>query len=196
RLEVDGNIKLLYASGKGLLIGNETFSDANPIAGPWLFCDDNSGTAFQGSCGFRIGPSADVNDFFSFGYAPGQSAKIYARSITTTNPAETRSDVRLKKDIATINDVLRGLMSIRGASYTRTDAKGSEIDRRELGVIAQEVETAFPDLVHIDPVSGYKTVNYDGFVGVFIEAIKEQQAEIDDLQKQIDELKAQVEGLK
>jgi hypothetical protein len=45
-----------------------------------------------------------------------------------------------------------------------------------VGVIAQEIEKVFPELVQgEDP----KTVNYNGLVGLLIECIKEQQVEID-----------------
>ena len=53
--------------------------------------------------------------------------------------------------------------------------KGSDI-----GVIAQEIEEVLPEVVQTRE-SGYKAVNYDKIVPLLIEAIKEQQKQINDL---------------
>ena len=58
----------------------------------------------------------------------------------------------------------------------------------QIGVIAQEIETVLPGVVRED-MDGNKAVNYDEITPVLIEAIKEQQ-------KQIEELKAEIEKLK
>ena len=47
-------------------------------------------------------------------------------------------------------------------------------------MIAQDVEKEFPELVHTDE---FKSVNYNGLVGVLIEAIKELKAEVEELKK-------------
>jgi len=56
-----------------------------------------------------------------------------------------------------------------------------------MGVIAQEVEQYFPEVVHTTE-NGIKTVNYGAMAGAFIESFKDQQ-------RQIDELKALVQKL-
>ena len=68
---------------------------------------------------------------------------------------------------------------MRGVTYTRNDLEDREV--RHTGVIAQEVEQVLPEAVR-EGING-KTVAYGNMVGLLIEAIKEQQ-------KQIDELKA------
>jgi hypothetical protein len=50
-----------------------------------------------------------------------------------------------------------------------------------MGVIAQEVEAVFPELVHTDE-RGVKMVSYNGLVGVLIEAVKELDARLEDLE--------------
>ena len=72
---------------------------------------------------------------------------------------------------------------MRGVTY-----KFKEKEETEVGVIAQEVEKILPEVV-IDASDGYKAVKYQNMVGLLIEAIKEQQ-------EQINELKATVEKLK
>jgi len=64
-------------------------------------------------------------------------------------------------------------MSMRGVSFTKQAERG-------IGVIAQEVEKVLPEVVH---EGEYKSVAYGNMVGVLIEAIKEQQKQIDELKK-------------
>jgi hypothetical protein len=88
------------------------------------------------------------------------------------------SDERLKSNIQTIENAVDTVKALRGVTFEK-DGKAS------LGVIAQEVQKVLPELVHEG--DEYLSVAYGNMVGVLIEAIKEQQA-------QIDELKAKLEG--
>jgi hypothetical protein len=55
-------------------------------------------------------------------------------------------------------------------------------NRPSVGVIAQDVEKVFPELVNSsDP----KTVNYDGLIGLLIEAVKELSEEVEELKEQL-----------
>ena len=111
--------------------------------------------------------------------------------INTTLPTETldvsgnikavdfnaTSDENLKTNIRTIEDPLAKVVQIRGVNF---DWK--ETQRPSLGVIAQEVEKVLPELV---TDNGTKTVNYNGLIGLLIEAVKAQQEEIDILKSKI-----------
>ncbi|MBR5958036.1 MAG: tail fiber domain-containing protein [Salinivirgaceae bacterium] len=115
----------------------------------------------------------------------------------------------------TIDGALDKVLKLRGVSYywknkeelksmPNTTAKNPEDEetlcydfddsKKQLGVIAQEVEEIMPELVSTD-ANGYKSVDYTKFTPILIEAMKEQQAIIDNQQKQIDELKRLVEQL-
>ena len=59
-------------------------------------------------------------------------------------------------------------------------------DDRQIGVIAQEVEKIIPEVVHGDET---KSVTYGNLVALLIEAIKEQNVEINNMKKGIEELK-------
>ena len=61
---------------------------------------------------------------------------------------------------------------------------------KDIGVIAQEVEKIIPEVVGENP-DGYKGVSYGNIVGLLIEAIKEQQEQINQLSKEISELKGE-----
>ena len=94
-------------------------------------------------------------------------------TITAGGDITAFSDERLKSDIQTIDNALDKVMNMRGVSYTKQAEKG-------IGVIAQEIEKVLPEVV---TDGEYKSVAYGNIVGVLIEAIKEQQKQIDELKK-------------
>jgi len=91
----------------------------------------------------------------------------------SANEVTATSDERLKSDIKTIDNALDKVMNMRGVSYIKQAEKG-------IGVIAQEVEKILPEVV---TDGEYKSVAYGNMVGILIEAIKEQQKQIDELKK-------------
>jgi hypothetical protein len=116
----------------------------------------------------------------------------------------TVSDKRLKSNIQPISSPLDRLMLINGRRYVlTTTAKpyGEEVSPRtteQYGVIAQEVEAVFPEMVSQKAVLNnagdntvYKTVNYDQLIPVLIEAVKELNLKVEDLEEQIEQLKQQ-----
>lgn len=99
------------------------------------------------------------------------------------------SDIRLKNNITPISGSLEKLGKINGVSFewnSLSNASGA----KGLGVIAQDVETVFPELVVDAPNTGYKTLNYDGLIAPLIEAVKELKAENDSLKARIEVLEA------
>jgi len=103
--------------------------------------------------------------------------------LTASNDVIAFSDERVKENIETIDNALDKVLSMRGVSYNRTDQDDKS---KKVGVIAQEIEKVLPEVVTEDG-EGMKGVAYGNIVGVLIEAIKEQQ-------KQIDELKSRLDG--
>ena len=90
------------------------------------------------------------------------------------------SDIRLKTNIKPIDDPLAKVIQIEGVSFN-----WKQDNRPALGVIADQVEKILPQLVHGDDP---KTVNYNGLIGLLIEAVKEQQTQIDSLKERISKL--------
>jgi hypothetical protein len=99
----------------------------------------------------------------------------------TVNAANfnTTSDATLKTNVETLSGSLDAVTSLRGVSFDWLENGGSEI-----GVIAQEVEAVLPDVVSTND-QGIKSVKYGNMVAVLIEAIKEQQEQIDELKAQL-----------
>jgi hypothetical protein len=123
------------------------------------------------------------------------------------------SDGRVKKNVETLHGALDLVMQLRGVSYQyNTEEYGKYVgtsDRTFTGFIAQEVEKVVPTavadkyIVTTTDANGMsmdmqsverqmvKVVDYVSLVPVLVEAMKEQQAEIQRLQKKIEELEAQ-----
>jgi len=117
--------------------------------------------------------------------------KLYVNGSAYSTGSWGISDVRLKTNISRLNDVLEKIQHIRGVSFewrSRQSSGKSLPKDRQIGLIAQEVEKEFPELVHTDN-DGYKALAYDKVSAVLIEAIKEQQSQIDELKTEIHRLK-------
>jgi hypothetical protein len=96
------------------------------------------------------------------------------------------SDERLKQNIKPINSTLSDLKKLNAYTYYWKDE--SRDQDMQIGLLAQEVEKVFPQLVKKDE-AGLLGVNYNGFAPLLIKGMQEQQRMIEDLKKQIDELR-------
>lgn len=102
-------------------------------------------------------------------------------SIYTEYDIAAYSDARVKEDVITISGALDKVISMRGVTYKRI---GLDSDKRFMGVIAQEVLPHAPEVVHEDE-DGMYSVSYQNMVGLLIEAMKEQQQQIEELKQQL-----------
>jgi len=83
------------------------------------------------------------------------------------------SDVRLKQNIVTIPDALERVLALRGVNFKWKDSH-LDGDNLQMGLIAQEVEKVFPEVVHTaNDKMGTKAVEYEHLVGALVEAMKE-----------------------
>jgi hypothetical protein len=98
--------------------------------------------------------------------------------LTAGGNITANSDLNLKKDITTITDALQKVRDMRGVSFY-----WKESGRKCIGVIAQEVEMVLPELVN--ETDGLRSVAYGNIIGLLIEAIKEQQLQIDELKRRM-----------
>jgi trimeric autotransporter adhesin len=110
------------------------------------------------------------------------------------------SDARMKKDVITLSDridVLEALSKLRGVmfSWDRTNPKATNMPAgEEMGMIAQEVEEVFPQIVHTDS-GGYKSLDYPKLVAFLIEVNKSQQNEINKLNAMMEEFNRRLSAL-
>lgn len=92
------------------------------------------------------------------------------------------SDRRLKKSIRKIENCLEKLSAINGIRFQWEEKADPE--PTEIGLLADDVEKVFPELVETGP-DGMKALNYSGLIGPIVEAIKEQQAQIEALKAEL-----------
>jgi heme exporter protein D len=94
------------------------------------------------------------------------------------------SDARLKQDIVPLTNSLQKIMQLNGYSY-RFKTKAT-VEQKEIGVLAQEVKKVLPEAVYEDD-KGMYAVSYNSLVPLLINAVKEQQAVIDELKQKLDQ---------
>jgi len=168
--------------------------------------DGTSGWSLSTAC---ISIKADTTTYASMGMATGNGILYFARTATTngsmnswlevantrvatfkagitvegnisaTGTITSNSDATLKTNVSTIENALEKALALRGVMYNRI-SNGN----REMGMIAQEVEAIIPELVVTDE-NGIKSLAYANTVALLVEAIKEQQKQIDDLKGKI-----------
>jgi hypothetical protein len=98
------------------------------------------------------------------------------------------SDARLKTNVSKIDGALDKVMAINGYTYDSSDlamSLGLPKHMDQIGLMADEVEAVLPELVTQSGIEGYKTIRYDKVVSVLVNAIKEQQAMIEELRKDV-----------
>jgi hypothetical protein len=104
---------------------------------------------------------------------------------TTTIAGDLRvnSDARLKANIISLGSTLAKLLQIDGKTYTM---KKDEKKKQKIGLLAQDIEKVFPELV--SESNGIKSVNYQGLVPVLINALKEQDSKMKEQETRIERL--------
>jgi hypothetical protein len=107
------------------------------------------------------------------------------------------SDERWKKGIKTLDNSLNKITALRGVSY---EWKRDEFPDKnfsegtQIGVIAQEIESVFPELVHTNK-EGYKSVSYSNLVAPLIEAVKELKQQNETLNNRVEALEKEQKNL-
>ena len=183
-----GNFATDYLGVNGLLSvnSNNLALSVSPGAGV-----DPINYIYQGVAG-----SSNTKDYAVAIYDPlWVSGSVWAVSYLTT------SDKRFKKNIVPISNALGKISQIDGVYFEWNDNmlkvknnEEPEIKRdtsKQIGFIAQDIEKVFPEMVSTDG-SGYKSVDYSKMSAVLLEAVKEQQQQIDMLIKEIETMKKHI----
>jgi len=120
-----------------------------------------------------------------------------AGSIAVNGKVMHSSDRRYKKDITPISDGLEKVVQLQGVSYRfRTDEFAAENfpETEQIGLIAQDVEAVVPQIVTTDE-QGYKQLSYEKFSALLIEAVKQQQGQIEHYKQKTRELEDRLERI-
>jgi hypothetical protein len=205
--------------GRGLYAENLTAGGIGLFANGGIngILAETSGGA-SGSDGFGFTAAVDGEalatgvgvNYGIYGYASNATTNygVYADGdMAYTGSLIHASDAKFKENVQTISPVLSKVMELAPRSFTfRKDPAYSSMDfssGEQFGVIAQEVEKVFPNLVvdAVDPGIDrknpaatphpvhYKGVKYLQMIPILLEAIKEQQQEIQQLKSEIEQMK-------
>ena len=170
------NANLANSTISGVALG----SNLNPLTfGSYL----TSTGSYNGSTARTVSVAGTSVNTGNTLVARDTSGDFTAGSVNVTNLTASQtiqaqdfnstSDINLKENIHTVENALETVSSLRGVSF---DWK--ETGKSSYGVIAQELEEVLPELVNNGEV---KSVNYNGLVGILIEAIKELKTEVEEL---------------
>jgi len=161
------------------------------------YLDVNTYVVGGGNVGYQFSPNANVGLVITTpgNVGIGTGSPGYTLTVNGTtwciSGAWAGSDLRWKRNVKTLENPLHKLLRLRGVEYDwkREEFKGNNFpEGRQIGIIAQDMEKEFPELVTTDK-DGYKAIAYDRFTAVLLEAIKAQQKEIEGLKQEIIRLK-------
>ena len=203
-------LEVRSASGDGVAALRLTEYSGAGFDDQWdLLVDDNPGGSRGRFIMRYVGPRAEgPNDVLTANRngnvgigTTSPSKKLYVNGSAGGTQSWNASDRRWKNDIQTIPNALDGIMRLRGVKYDWKNASVDEStgfdDKSHYGVVAQEVENVFPSLVdNHGETDEYKHVEYNGLVGILIEAVKELKAENDLVKSDNDAIKSENSQLK
>ena len=180
-----GNMKKITIANAALTgpTGPTGPSGTNGSAGPTGPTGPDGPTGPTGPTGgFTTNSDAQVNSL-----GVGTAGSTTTGEIRATNNITAfYSDERLKNVLGEIDNALEKVKELRGVYFEENETAkslGYNNDKRQVGVIAQEVEKVLPEVVTEAPIDNkYITVWYDKLVPLLIEAIKELSAKVEELE--------------
>jgi len=175
---VNTDTNTTYSAGTNLSLSGTTFNvSSNPSFTDVYVAD-------------QILHTGDTNTYMQFHAADqwrvvvGGSERLEVKNssphVLVSGDLNSTSDIRLKDDIKPIENALSDVCKLEGVSFNWKDT-----GTKATGFIAQQVEPILPDLVSTSEDDGIKSVNYIGLIGHLVEAIKEQQAQINELKQKL-----------
>ena len=114
-------------------------------------------------------------------------------NVHLTGTIVSDSDRNIKDNIQQLSNSIDTIDKLHGYSYTRKDTQDKT--KKHLGVIAQEVEEIYPELVIENKDTHIKSVNYNGLCAVLIECVKDLKKENQDLRSKMEDLEQKINEL-
>jgi len=176
-----GFITLGGVGGGNMVLDNNEIQVRNNGAASNLYLQSNGGSVGIGGTG---APSYQLE-------LTGTAGKPGGGSWTNS------SDMRLKQNIAPYTDGLNSLLKINPVWYNYNQASGFDITQKYVGVLAQELQAVSPYMVIESATkkapdgSSYLSVDNSAMTYMLINAVKEQQQQIEKLKREIEKLKAE-----
>lgn len=187
RLDITGRMRIRsggdVTTSAGLWLNNNANTASPAFFG--MLTDDQVG--LYGSAGWQFRMSASTGNVAIGNGDPTEKLTVHG-NVCYTGAIGGCSDLRYKTNLSPLSNSLNKVLQMNGFYYFwKRDAYPEKdfSDKRQIGFSAQELEELFPEIVLTD-AKGYKSVDYSRMTPVLVEAIKEQQIQIDQQQEQID----------
>jgi len=119
-------------------------------------------------------------DIFKVGNSTEINGGLTVSGAITAFATLTWSDARLKENVEPLQDCLAKINQMQGVSYTFKPS-----GKKQVGLIAQEVLDIIPEVVELE--NDYYSVSYPNLVAVLIEAVKELNSRVEDLERRVAE---------
>lgn len=178
-----GYIGYINTNSKNMTIGNNT-------DGEMIFFNN-------GAYRMKIHSNGRVKFYENVGinHEPNSNYELWVSGDIYCTGSYLPSDINLKENIETIEKPIDKILSLRGVSYEYVDdilndsIHNNLPDGKQYGLVAQEVMEIIPEVVKKDE-NNYLALNYDAIIPFLVEAIKEQQKEIEELKVLVDTSKS------
>lgn len=149
--------------------------------------------------GINMNPGSYIagSSVFTSGNPVNGNVRLDVAGITRSASLVITSDSRFKQKVAPLKGPLESLMRLQGVQYEWTNEfiKENGVSRgTQFGFVAQDVFKVIPNAVITDD-KGFHAVNYNFFIPLLVEAVKDQQNQLTDLREQVKKLQAMVERL-
>lgn len=198
---LDGvNTAYLYATGRNFFIGNGTASrDLVFFTNGFNNVDEKMRILSTGNVG--IGTTAPTDKLTVAGIVAPSADNLYTlgkngarwSAVWSANGTIQTSDARLKTNIAPLKYGLKEIMLMNPVSYNWISGSN---DGLKIGLIAQEIKQLVPEVVSGDENTEVLGMNYAELIPVLINAVKEQQKQIESIETKVNELKKNKESKK
>ncbi|MFN8254305.1 MAG: tail fiber domain-containing protein [Bacteroidales bacterium] len=197
----NSNVIIGYTAGRDMVSGNNVMVgmgagyNSTAAIGQNVFIGYYAGEVLP-SQNYRLAISSNRSASAPLIYGEFDNERVVIKGTSANNPNNrtffvngqaggtsdwfTDSDERLKSDISSIQDALEKVLSLRGVSYYWKDLENRG-DKKQIGFIAQEVEKIIPEVV--DNSNDHYSMQYAPVTALLVEAVKEQQKQIELLEK-------------
>ncbi|MFW5885341.1 MAG: tail fiber domain-containing protein [Patescibacteria group bacterium] len=147
-------------------------------------------------------PSSNIGAPITTGSQPqGKSGFLGVGALTASTGGYVKSptfnyysDQRLKENISGLNSSLDKVSQLRGVEFQWKDQKQNKGNKAQIGLIAQEVESVYPELVNTGS-DGMKSVEYGNLVAPLIESVKELKTQNQELNQKLQNQQEQINNL-
>ncbi|MFN8254306.1 MAG: tail fiber domain-containing protein [Bacteroidales bacterium] len=201
-----GNILIGTSAGSGVVTNNSLYIDNSSTSTPLIYGDFSlRRLSFNGNVGVNRNSYSNVSlavspNGLNYGIYVDAGSTLYAALFNgdiRVNSTTYTSDIRYKTNIEDFKNGLEKVLQIQGVMFDWNKSKYPKngfSDTRQIGFIAQNIEKVLPELVEED-AEGMKSVDYSKITVVLVEAVKEQQNQIESMVSENAKLNLRVKEL-